>query len=229
MVEQPRHYGYILRGERSGLYKVGITKNIGHRLSSYRTHIPERISQEETKSFISTEEARDWEKLALYWHKDSIEHGEWLGATFREMARTCTAGNPAISEWIADEDLHLVVVSKSVGSILSDSEAEELTRVFRCSDSECAEEMVVIMSEFLCTVGIIEAPRFIDHSFISSYRSEQRASRERCERYRRRVRALLAEFPSAKKPDGFDQLTVAQKLSWLDEKYPEPSGPGGWE
>lgn len=78
MVEQPRHYGYILRGQITGMFKVGITNNVKRRMGSYQTHIPERIIEESVKTFVSKEEAQDWERSILKHFRDCIHHGEWL-------------------------------------------------------------------------------------------------------------------------------------------------------
>lgn len=71
-------YGYILRGDQTGLLKIGITGNLKARMYEYRTHSAENIVCEASLTFLSRREARDWEKEILAVHSSSRVHGEWL-------------------------------------------------------------------------------------------------------------------------------------------------------
>jgi predicted GIY-YIG superfamily endonuclease len=59
------HYGYILRGTITGLWKVGVTGDVPKRFSQFKTHTPERVCLEVTKTFGTKEEAYWWERGIL--------------------------------------------------------------------------------------------------------------------------------------------------------------------
>jgi hypothetical protein len=87
------HYGYLLRGTVTGLWKVGISGNVKRRIAQYKTHTPERITLEAVKEFYCEEEARDWEYILLRQFELDIEHGEWIRTGFAEMAEAWTQGS----------------------------------------------------------------------------------------------------------------------------------------
>lgn len=222
MVETTRHYGYILRGQITGLYKVGITGNPERRFRSYKTHIPERITQEAVKAFISAEEARDWERLILEDYADSIEHGEWLAVDFEEMATACCYGSgPTITTLkgsvIVVADSHLMF-------------SPNFTRVFRCSDDECAAGLVAIIPKLY--LGKI--PRHITPEVLDGQRLNIAEDDARRQLLKDRIAKLRAEFPSSRAPEGWISKSTIDKLAWLDEHYPiRPAAagseqPDGW-
>lgn len=172
------HYGYILRGQLTGLFKVGITKNVSRRMSAYKTHTPERIIQEAVKVFISEEEAADWESMILEDHADAIEHGEWLNLTFEEMAEACCTGNMPV--WKSAGDSDFVIATGSLGQAV-------VTRMLRCENWKCAHEL----SEFLYSNfpwvewTIASFPREIDMEFV---RQQKLNSEERNRRVALRIK-----------------------------------------
>ena len=101
------HYGYLLRGSISGLWKVGISGNIKRRYASYKTHVPEPVILEMQWEFPTQEEAVIWERAILGMHRLECVHGEWLSLELGDVAFLAHSGIEKIG-WIGDDDNWLV-------------------------------------------------------------------------------------------------------------------------
>lgn len=156
------HYGYILRGTVTGLYKIGITNNPHKRFSRYKTHVPERIVQESVKTFLSEEEARDWERWILTRYADRVEHGEWLNLDFDEAAAICCEGTEAT--WWGDG---FITVQNSY------DEGSSLMRMLKCRDEDVDLLLDYLNSDTFFRGGITrKLPREIDEDTMKSIRQK---------------------------------------------------------
>jgi hypothetical protein len=135
------HYGYLLRGQLTGLYKVGITAHPTRRFRQYRTHTPERIFVEGRKQFLSKDEAEDWESIILDLYSDAIQHGEWLDIEFGEAANIWTLGleHPASAK-IRGRCL-IIFQIQCMG------DEPYRARVFECEDGGLLSEMSYMLED----------------------------------------------------------------------------------
>ncbi len=156
------HYAYLLRGQSSGLFKVGISKNPHGRLSQLKTGTPERISQEGLKLFVCEVEARDWERYILQKFSAHIVHGEWLSVGFEAMAKEWTG-------WLIQE---LYVSAKPQRLVLiHDVWCGEELPLYRCFKTDSLEtEMLLRQYLGLWTVNrakhLYELPRVVSLSVL---------------------------------------------------------------
>ncbi len=137
------HYGYMLRGQITGLYKVGISGDFNKRFSQYKTHTPERITMEAVKEFVSREEARDWERITLFVYQDLIEHGEWLNIGFDEAAMIWSTGLNGAEVWPLDGGW--CVIAQWIAGGHNNGHSFRM-RALLCSKQETADELVRYLS-----------------------------------------------------------------------------------
>lgn len=71
-------YGYAVRSTVTGMTKIGVSRNIPARLSSYRTHCHEPVELAYAAKFESETAAREWESAVLELYGEHLSHGEWL-------------------------------------------------------------------------------------------------------------------------------------------------------
>ncbi len=162
MVATARHYGYLLRGQITGLFKVGITKNPKNRLRGYRTHTPEKITAESVKTFVSQAEARDWEVLVMLQHAEDVIHGEWLDIGFEEAAELCQLG-------VKGPDYISVWRGSYVVYVVETEFAERVTRIFRPVNYAAAVVLIAKLEQYDLTPDeLIAAPREIDTEYLLS-------------------------------------------------------------
>ena len=212
------HYGYLLRGQITGLYKVGITNNVARRISNYRVHIPERVIQEGVKEFLSKEEAEDWERLILDFHSDKIHHGEWLDITFEEAVYIWGAsGKSAL--WHCGGEFY--VTYRPDGFSASPS----LTRVFTCDNCETAKLLMDALDRKFGW-SAKRLPATFTAEVVASELAKEEARwlliRKQYEEIDFRSNALAdagVEFP-----EGWDGKLRMDKLEWLNVNHPVPIG-----
>jgi predicted GIY-YIG superfamily endonuclease len=187
------HYGYLLRGSLTGLFKVGITSDPRRRYSNFKTHVSERINQEAVKRFISKEEAVDWERLILSWHEDSIEHGEWIAATFEEMAKSWCVGVVPVYDHINKIDF--LIVDQAQG-LWTSSIVDPVTRVLTCANYDCVEELKrMLIPSFGYQLDAINIPRFVTPEVVKLYQLDEKRWNDRREA---KIARMIAERATCK-------------------------------
>jgi hypothetical protein len=211
-----RHYGYMLRGQITGLYKIGITNNIKRRMSSYQTHMPERILQEAVKVFNSKEEAQDWERLILDSYASSIHHGEWLDIDFDDAVTIW--GDGMASSFPHDfNGCHYLV--KQVASMFCTSYR---IRVFKCDSRQVALDLSEALEGGQWWSLFTDLPREITDEILADgiSKAEERMAMiaMQSEEIRCRMRALKAA--GVARPEGWDAMNRVEQLGWLDSNHP---------
>lgn len=212
------HYGYILRAQITGLYKIGISGSVKKRFSNYKTHTPERITLEAEKHFISEDEARDWERWILRLHAKDIEHGEWLSVDFGEMANIWSLGFDPINnlEWKGDGDPFLVMIQSRY------EEGEPLVRVFRCPDNKTANAWIDQLGLIVFRETILPLlPREITREYVFERASMDRENRSIRREIRERVLALGQDHPDVSLPDSWYESDISFRMMWLCQYYPK--------
>ncbi len=217
------HFGYFLRGNVTGLFKVGVSCNVRRRMSQYRTHTPERITVEAIKAFVSEEEALDWEAWVLESFNDCIVHGEWLDWDFSEAAvawdmgmepetnsrywqeETPTSGTKVMAQWIElwpGCDYHI--------------------RVFQCDKRSTAARLVSYLK------GRCERARWLPREITAeTFRgiliSDENAITLHATLKREldhAVRAMRRDRCKVPPPEGWREMEDIDKLDWLCQFYP---------
>lgn len=157
------HYAYLLRGQSSGLVKIGITKNPANRFKSYKTGIPERISHEALKLFPSEEEAKCWESWVHRRNKESVVHGEWMGLTFQQVAEIWADGEDASS--LMDANMVYSRASPLFGG------GDEINRVLCCDSHTTACRLIDLVDRSLAVKQqiLLAIPRLITTAVLEEF------------------------------------------------------------
>ncbi len=74
-------YCYVLKGEVTGRFKVGISASMANRLSAYKTESSEKMLVLFVGYKPNREAAIAWESSVLLEHREHRIHGEWLERT----------------------------------------------------------------------------------------------------------------------------------------------------
>lgn len=209
------HYGYILRGSVTGLYKVGITNNSGRRFSQYKTHVPERVIQEGVKTFVSREEAEDWERIILHTYADRRVHGEWLDIEFSDAASIWYMGLESPGLWPVPGK-HFVVF-EAAGWF-----RDYPLRVFDCESHDCASRLIDALEKPTCWLDPEKLERAVS---VPNLLRQLREARDRRDHYRRTQSEVEYRFSAMKKAGIVPPREVldsrrADQLAWLDQHHP---------